>query len=229
MLPPPDLTSWPRTPAEALAQQRQLTSRVQLQPLAGPLRFIGGADVSYAKTRRRLYGAIVVLRWPELELVEERGEEGDEDFPYIPGLLSFREAPVLLRTWQSLRQHPDLLLVDGQGIAHPRRLGLATHLGLLLNVPTIGCAKSHLWGDYISPGPELGAATPLRVPGCEEQVGWVLRSRQGCRPLFISPGHLVTLDDALQIVRECLRHYRLPVPLRLAHLLSNRWRRQHGI
>ncbi len=219
-----ELKNWPRTYAEAVACQQRLVSQVRLQPLNAVPRFIGGADVSYARQRRRLFGAIVVLTWPELEVVEEVGVAGEEEFPYIPGLLTFREAPVLLQAWSRLKRRPDLLLVDGQGIAHPRQLGLATHLGLLLETPTIGCAKSYLYGDYEVPAPEAGAATPLTAAG--EQIGWVLRSRQGCRPLFISPGHLVSLTDALQLVQAALRSYRLPVPLRLAHLLSNRWRRQ---
>lgn len=215
---------WPRTYAEAVACQQRLVSQVRMQPLTGAPQFVGGADVSYARQRRQLFGAIVVLTWPDLEVVEEVGVAGEEEFPYIPGLLTFREAPVLLQAWNRLQQRPDLLFVDGQGIAHPRHLGLATHLGLLLKTPTIGCAKSYLYGDYELPPPEAGAATPLTAAG--EQIGWVLRSRQSCRPLFISPGHLVSLADALQLVQAALRSYRLPVPLRLAHLLSNRWRRQ---
>lgn len=224
-----DLANWPQTYAAAVACQLELVSQVRLQPLAKPLKFIGGADVSYAKNRRRLFGAIVVLSWPDLKVVEEVGLEGEERFPYIPGLLSFREAPILLQAWEQLQQRSDLLLVDGQGIAHPRRLGLATHLGLLLATPTIGCAKSYLWGEYDPPGPEYGAVTPLLAAGGGEQLGWVLRSRQGCRPLFISPGHLITLAEALEVVRATLRRYRLPLPLRLAHLLSNRWRQASGV
>lgn len=215
---------WPRTVAAARAWQERLQALVALRPLPGQPRRLAGVDVAYEKGERRLYGAAVVLSWPTLEIVEAAGVSGPVPFPYIPGLLSFREAPILQAAVQKLAQPPEVILVDGQGIAHPRRLGLASHLGLLLGIPTIGCAKSRLWGEMGELGEEKGSSCPLTAGGVV--VGWVLRSRRGCRPLFISPGHLVTLEESLEVVRMCLGPYRLPLPLRAAHILSNRLRRQ---
>ena len=155
-------------------------------------------------------------------MIESAEAIGTVNFPYIPGLLSFREAPILLAALQKLRQKPDVILVDGQGIAHPRGLGLAAHLGFLVGIPTIGCAKSRLCGEFGELKLEAGSFRPLRWN--EKQVGWVLRSRRGGRPLFISPGHLITLDESLNLIRQCLGKYRLPLPLREAHILSNRLR-----
>ncbi len=216
--------AWPRTVAAARAWQARLQNAIELRPLPGPPCRLAGVDAAYEKEERRLYGAAVVLTWPELVLVEAVGASGPVPFPYIPGLLSFREAPILAAAVRKLPQPPDVILVDGQGIAHPRRLGLASHLGLLLGIPTIGCAKSRLWGEMGELGEEKGSYCPLTAGGVV--VGWVLRSRTGCRPLFISPGHLITLEECLKVVMNCLGPYRLPLPLRAAHLWSNRLRRQ---
>jgi len=215
---------WPATVAAARAWQERMQALVKLRPLPRPPRRIAGVDAAYEKGERRLYGAAVVLSWPDLEMVAAAGVSGPVPFPYIPGLLSFREAPILQAAVRKLPQPPDVILVDGQGIAHPRRLGLASHLGLLLGMPTIGCAKSRLWGEMGDLGEEKGSWCPLSAGG--RIVGWVLRSRRGCRPLFISPGHLITLEETLEVVTMCLGPYRLPLPLRGAHLLSNRLRRQ---
>jgi deoxyribonuclease V len=215
---------WPQTCAEALACQQSLCSQVRLQPLPAPPRLVAGVDASYSRTDRKIYGAAVVLSLPELALIDAAGVSGPVPFPYIPGLLTFREAPILLAALQQLRRPPDVILVDGQGIAHPRGLGLAAHLGLLANIPTIGCAKSRLWGTYGELDLEQDSLRPLSTE--EKQIGWVLRSRRNCRPLFISPGHLVTLAESLALTRQCLGKYRLPLPLREAHLLSQRLRRQ---
>jgi deoxyribonuclease V len=185
---------------------------------------VAGVDAAYSKTDRAIYGAAVVLSLPDLALVEAAGASGPVTFPYIPGLLTFREAPILLAALQQLRHLPDVILVDGQGIAHPRGLGLAAHLGLLAGRPTIGCAKSRLVGEYGELKLEKGSVCPLTWEG--KKVGWVLRSSRGCRPLFISSGHLITLEESLEITRQCLGKYRLPLPLREAHILSNRLRRQ---
>ena len=222
----PHHSNWPQTPAEALACQERLRSQVRLQPLPAPPRLVAGVDAAYSKTDREIFGAAVVLSLPELAVVETAGVSGTVKFPYIPGLLSFREIPILLAALQKIRQPPDVILVDGQGIAHPRGLGLAAHLGLLLNIPTIGCAKSRLCGEFGELKPEAGSFCPLTWK--EKQVGWVLRSRRGGRPLFISPGHLITLDESLNLIRQCLGKYRLPLPLREAHILSNKLRRTGG-
>jgi deoxyribonuclease V len=187
---------------------------------------VAGVDAAYSKIGRHLFGAAVVMTLPELAVVESAGVSGPVSFPYIPGLLSFREAPILLDALQKLRQRPDLILVDGQGIAHPRGLGLAAHLGLLVGIPTIGCAKSRLGGEFDELKPEEGSFCPLRWN--EKRVGWVLRSRPEGRPLFVSPGHLISLEESLALTRQCLGKYRLPLPLREAHLLSNTLRRTGG-
>lgn len=214
---------WPQTCAEALACQDRLRSRVRLQPLPASPRLVAGVDAAYTKADRSIFGAVVVVSLPDLTVVDAAGVSGPVDFPYIPGLLSFREAPILLAALQNLRQLPDVILVDGQGIAHPWGLGLAAHLGLLVGLPTVGCAKSRLCGEHGELNLEAGSACPLTLT--EKQVGWVLRSRRGCRPLFVSPGHLITLDESLTLVRQCLGKFRLPLPLREAHILSNRLRR----
>jgi deoxyribonuclease V len=215
---------WPETYAEAISCQERLRSQVRLQPLPAPPRLVAGVDASYDKKNQKMYGAAVVLSLPELTLVESAGISGPVPFPYIPGLLSFREAPILIAALKKLRHLPDVILVDGQGIAHPRGLGLATHLGLLIGIPTLGCAKSRLCGDFGELNLKAGSACSLTLKN--KQVGWVLRSRQGCRPLFVSPGHLITLNESLDLVRQCLKKYRLPLPLREAHTLSTSLRRR---
>ncbi|HAY22366.1 MAG TPA: deoxyribonuclease V [Desulfobacterales bacterium] len=215
---------WPPTYEEARRLQALLRSQVRLAPLPHPPRLLAGVDVSYSKAERKIFGSIVIMNFPEMTVVETAGMTGEERFPYIPGLLSFREAPILLEALAKIQHRPELILVDGQGIAHPRGLGLASHLGLLSGIPTIGCAKSRLWGDFDTLGDQAGSCRPLSWHG--QQLGWVLRSKNNCRPLFISPGHLVTMAESLTIVRLCLRKYRLPLPLREAHLLSNTIRRQ---
>ncbi|MGQ9920303.1 MAG: endonuclease V, partial [Desulfobacca sp.] len=193
---------WPRTVAAARAWQERLQASVVLRPLPGPPGRIAGVDVAYEKEERRLYGAAVVLAGPDMEIVAAAGVCGPVPFPYIPGFLSFREAPILQAAVRQLAPPPDVILVDGQGLAHPRGLGLASHLGLLLGIPTIGCAKSRLWGDMGELGEAKGSFCPLTAGG--QRVGWVLRSRRGCRPLFISADHLITLEESLEVVRQCL-------------------------
>jgi deoxyribonuclease V len=219
-----EIVAYPQTPAEAVACQERLRSRVRLQPLPAPPRLVAGVDAAYSKIGRKIFGAAVVISLPELCIIETATVCSTVDFPYVPGLFSFREAPVLCAALEKITSSPDVILVDGHGIAHPRGLGLASYLGLLLNAPTVGCAKSRLCGEFGELAPEAGSFTPLRWEG--KQVGWVLRSRRGGRPLFISPGHLITLNESLETVRQCLRKFRLPLPLRQAHVLSNRRRRQ---
>jgi len=158
---------------------------------------------------------VVVLRCPGLEVVEVRVVRGEVSFPYVPGLLSFREAPLILRACEGLRTTPDLILVDGQGIAHPRRLGLASHLGVLLGVATVGCAKSRLCGSHDTPGDERGSCAELVDGG--ETIGMVVRTRPGTKPVYVSVGHGIDLQTAVRRVLECCRGYRLPEPVRMAH------------
>ena len=158
---------------------------------------------------------MVTLRYPELIVAAGQTAQGTVEFPYVPGLLSFRELPLVLRAFEEMASAPDLVFVDGQGIAHPRRFGIAAHLGLLLDVPTIGCAKSWLIGDHEEPGMEAGSYTPLVDGG--ETIGAVVRTRSGVKPVYVSIGHKVSLEQAVQWVLACCRGYRLPEPTRMAH------------
>jgi len=175
-------------------------------------------DISAGKREGMATAAVVVLNYPELRLVEMEIAQGELDFPYIPGLLSFRESPLTLAACQKLTTAPDLILVDGQGIAHPRRLGLASHLGLFLNMPTIGCAKSLLCGDHEAPMIEPGSYA--EIADKDEIIGAALRTKLGVKPVYVSIGHKVDLNTAIYWVMNCCRGYRLPEPTRLAHLAA---------
>jgi deoxyribonuclease V len=216
------LTCWPRTYQEALALQEELRHRVQLIPLPRPPRFVAGADAICDRADENIFGAMAVYSYPELELVEEAGAVGLCPFPYRTGLLSFREVPILAAAFARLKQRPDVLLVDGQGIAHPRGLGLATHLGLVLDIPSIGLAKSRLVGQGDEPGPDAGAASPLVWQG--KVVGLILRTQRERKPFYLSPGHRITLAESREIVMACVRRFRHPLPLRQADSLSRRLR-----
>lgn len=210
----------PKNYQEAVACQEALREQVRLEPLPRPPRLVGGADAAYDREEGLVFGAIAVFSFPDLSLVAEAALVCPTPFPYIPGLLTFREAPVLLKVWERLRERPEVLLVDGQGLAHPRGLGIASHLGVLLDLPTIGVAKSRLVGEGVVPGPHRGAASPLSHQG--QVVGWILRTREGVKPLFVSPGHRVSLGDCRDLTLACVRQYRIPEPLRRAHWLSRR-------
>lgn len=184
-----------------------------------PPRYIGGADVGFEQGGEVTRAALVILEYPSLKLVEHRVARIATTMPYIPGFLSFREYPALLAAWALLEQKPDLLFVDGHGIAHPRRLGVASHFGLLVDVPTIGVAKRRLCGKFEPLEEEPGARQPLLDK--EEQIGWVLRSKRRCNPLFISSGHRVSADTALHWVETCLQGYRLPEPTRWADAVAS--------
>jgi len=214
------LTSWPKTYQEAVALQEELRHRVRLTPLARPPCLVAGADAICSRDERRIFGAIVVYTYPELTLVEEAGVAGDCPFPYRTGLLSFREIPILAAAFQRLKQRPDVLLADGQGIAHPRGLGLASHLGLVLDLPTIGVAKSRLSGEGMEPDREAGATSPLVWRG--KVIGLILWTQTGVKPLYLSPGHRITLPECLEITLGCVTKYRVPLPLRQADLLTRR-------
>jgi deoxyribonuclease V len=205
----------PLTPREAIRLQERLRDRVVRTGSLRP-RLVAGADVSERGDRAR--AAIVVTR--DLETVEEATSEGPVPFPYIPGLLSFREIPSLLEAWRKVKIRPDVVIVDGQGTAHPRRLGIASHLGLLIDVPTIGCAKSLLVGRYEEPGPERGAWSPLVDRG--ETIGAALRTQDGRSVVYVSVGHRISLAAAIRVVLACAPRYRLPEPQRLADRLSKR-------
>ena len=208
---------------EAVAIQKGLRSQVVRRGSVRPLRMIAGADVSYAKRAATMYAAVVVLEWPSLDVVEEVTAQRKAEFPYIPGLLSFREMPALLAVFEKLQAKLDVIVCDGHGVAHPRGFGIASHLGVLLDVPTIGCAKKRLVGEHVEPGPEKGSRAPLRFDG--RTVGTVLRTRSNVKPVFVSVGHRIALSSAVRIVLETAVRYRLPEPTRLAHVLSNAARR----
>jgi len=208
------LHPWETSPTEARQIQREMAGRVSRESAIGELRLIAGADVAAGGRGRSARAAVVVLSYPALTLVETRTVELPLRFPYIPGLLSFRESPVLVQAFEQLEHTPDLVMVDGQGIAHPRRIGIASHLGLLLDLPTIGCAKSRLIGQHDEVGAEPGCWTPLIDE--DEVIGAVVRTKAGARPLYISIGHKVDLDAAVSWVLGSCRGYRLPEPTRLA-------------
>ncbi len=216
------LHDWPLNVAEALAVQSALAGRVDTSAPFETFEFVAGCDIAYHLTQPRLFAAVVVLTGKDLSIVEESVVECGVNFPYIPGLLSFREIPALLTAFAELRQPPDVVMVDGQGIAHPRRFGLACHLGLWLNRPCIGCAKSWLAGTHSEPGACEGDATPLFIDG--EEVGAVLRSASGARPVYVSPGHNIDVPSSTAVVRATLSGYRQPVPTRFAHMAANRSR-----
>jgi len=210
-----DLHPWVVSPAEAAQIQRMLSPQVIRRGEPAEVRLIAGVDISVDASRRRGIGAVIVLSYPDLQLVEASIEEADLSFPYVPGLLSFRETPVLRSALEKLSNRPDLLIADAQGLAHPRRFGLACHLGLLLDLPTIGCAKSRLIGEHWPLGEEVGSRADLTDEG--EVIGSVLRTRSGTRPVFVSIGHRISLRAAEEWVLRCCKGYRLPEPTRLAH------------
>ena len=218
----PALHSWDLTRGEAIEVQRRLRNLVRLQPLARPVNTIAGADISYNRYSDTVYAGIVVLSLPDLRIIESAGVRSTAKFPYVPGLLSFREAPSLLEVWEKLKTKPDVLMLDGQGIAHPRRFGIACHIGVLLDWPTIGCAKSILVGKYGELGPEAGSRAPLIDKG--EQIGVALRTKNKVAPVYVSPGHLIDLDSSVDLVLRSVTRYRLPETTRQAHLLVNRLR-----
>jgi deoxyribonuclease V len=217
------LHAWDLTPSEAIALQRELAGRVVTDMPLTACERIAGADVSYNRFSSTFYAGVVVVRVADGEVIERRGAVKDTPFPYVPGLLSFREAPALLDAFARVETEPDAVMCDGQGLAHPRRLGIACHLGLWLDVPTIGCAKTHLTGTFDEPGGEPGSTAPLRLG--MDVVGEVVRSKARTRPLFVSPGHKIDVASATRWVLASGRGYRLPEPTRQAHLYVNALRR----
>jgi deoxyribonuclease V len=217
--------NWNVTPKEAVELQKELRGKIKLVPLTKEIKYIGGADVSMNMFSKNGFAGFVVLSYPDLKMIDHSVIKGELTFPYIPGLLSFREIPLLLEAWKSLKKKPDLIVVDGMGIAHPRRLGIATHLGLILGVPTIGCGKSLLTGVYEEPKDEPGDFSYLYDKyNKEEIIGAVLRTKRGVKPVFVSPGNLITLPEAIEIVKKCIIKHRLPEPTRFAHNTVNEYR-----
>lgn len=216
---------WDLTPKEAMALQTRLRHRVVAEDRFGEVRTVAGLDVGYDRSdlghdqrQRHLRAAVAVLTYPELQPVEEATAEGPAAFPYVPGLLSFREIPPLLEALDRLRRLPDLLLCDGQGYAHPRRFGLACHLGVVVDRPAVGVAKSRFIGEHPEPPAERGAWVPLTDGG--EVIGAVLRTRSRVKPVYLSIGHRVSLETAIAFTLATAPRYRLPEPLRRAHRLA---------
>ena len=211
---------WKLTPAQAIALQDELRQRVECIDRLPAIRHVAGVDVGYEDEGRVTRAAVAVLSFPELERVESALALRPTVFPYIPGLLSFRELPAVLSALASLKTLPDIILCDGQGIAHPRRFGIASHLGVLLDMPTVGVAKTRLLGRHADPPDVKGAWTPLRDGA--ETIGAVLRTRAGVKPLYVSIGHRVCLESAVALTLACTPRYRLPETTRQAHRLASR-------
>jgi len=244
------LHSWDLSYSQAVALQKHLAQKVQLTQLKNQPKIIAGLDCALSKNDQKIIAAAVVLRapnairglrgpleLPDFELIETTTASQKLTFPYIPGLLSFREAPVCIAAVEKLKKTPDAFIIDGQGIAHPRRLGLAAHLGLFFDKPTIGCAKSRLIGNFKEPPPEKGSWSPLkdkqsiknnvrdkRRATSDEIIGAVVRTRTNVKPVFVSIGNKCTLKDAIKITLACTTRYRLPEPTRLAHQLVSKLR-----
>jgi len=210
---------WPQTAAAAIALQQQLRSQVRTEDDLGPVSRVAGVDVGFEAGGAVTRAAVAVLRWPELDLQDQAIARRPTAFPYIPGLLSFREVPAILDALQQLTTPPDLLLCDGQGLAHPRRFGIACHLGLLVDIPSIGVAKSRLVGHHAPVPEERGAWEPL--VDRSEVIGAVLKTRPRTNPLYISSGHRISLPTAVEWVMNCTTRYRLPETTRWAHRLAS--------
>ena len=213
------LHDWNVSPAEAVALQQQ----VRIEPLTITPKTIAGCDISFNKFEETVYAGIVVLDLETLETIEEAGVVSTAPFPYIPGLLSFREIPSLLEAWSKLKTEPDVVMFDGHGIAHPRRMGIASHAGLFLNRPTFGCGKSVLVGKYDEPAPERESWSPMTH--YKDVIGAALRTKNKVNPVYVSPGHLIDLETAIALTLRCNGGYRIPEPTRRTHNLVNALRR----
>ncbi|KAF0218494.1 MAG: deoxyribonuclease [Geobacteraceae bacterium] len=216
--------NWPTNVEEAKPIQESLAHEVRLAPLEKEITTIAGVDAAFSG--ELIIAAVSLFDFNTLSLLDETHAIMETPFPYIPGYLSFREAPAILSAIEKLSHPPDLFIVDGQGIAHPRRIGIASFLGVLMKLPTIGCAKSRLVGKYEEPAPGKGSWSPLIDKG--ETVGAVLRTRDRVRPVFVSPGHLITLPEAIDVILHCATKYRLPEPQRAADALAGRVKREAG-
>lgn len=207
---------------QAIAYQQELREQIQIKPLDKTIRIIGGSDISFNKYSEIVYAGILLFKYPEMEAIGHASAISRTTFPYISGLLAFREVPALLEAWNKLGTKPDLLVLDGQGIAHRRRMGIASHFGVITNTPTIGSAKSRLFGKYEEPANEVFAQSPMYDK--QEVIGIALRSKKNCNPIYISPGHQITLEQSVDVIKNCLKGYRIPEPTRQAHLLVNQIR-----
>jgi deoxyribonuclease V len=205
-------TPWNLKPLEAIRLQERLAKRVELEDRLGPIRTIAAADIAFDPATNIAFASVIVYRFPDLVEIERRRVRRKLRFPYIPGLLSFRECPILLAAFARLKTSPDVILIDGHGRAHPRRFGIACHMGVLLDRPAIGCGKSLLVGKHREPGKQRGATAPLIHK--DEQVGVALRTRDDVKPIYVSQGNRVSLPTAVKLVKHCLDGFRIPKPIR---------------
>ena len=221
-----EIHSFDLTPAEAIRIQERLREQVRRSGDAGEVSLVAGADASYAKGEDIIHAVVVALSYPDLTVVERISAAAVTPFPYIPGLLTFREGPALIEAFRRLRSEPDVIFFDGQGIAHPRGLGIASHMGVLLDRPAIGVAKSLLAGTVSDPGAGRGSTAPILRDG--ETIGMAVRTRERVKPVYVSVGHRIDLSQAVDLVLATARGYRLPEPTRQAHLFANAVRRGDG-
>lgn len=208
------LYPWDLAPQHAVSLQNKLRSKIKIKKWMGTLRLIAGVDAAFK--RDKATGAVVVLDYPEFKIIEQVCKTTKIPYPYIPGLLTFREGPVLGKCFSALRHKPDIIIFDGQGIAHPRNMGIATHMGILLDKTTIGCAKTHLFGEYTEPQNQRGAFSYL-LDKQGKRIGAVLRTKNFVKPIFVSPGHKIDIDSSLRVILMCTKKYRIPEAIRLAH------------
>jgi deoxyribonuclease V len=211
------------SPKEAIQVQQKLRKQIEISALDKEIKTVGGADISFHRGSDEIHAAIIVLELPRLKPVTRSLVTDEMTFPYIPGLLAFREMPVLLKAWNLLQVKPDVLILDGHGIAHPRRMGIATHFGIEVDHPTIGCAKNILTGNHGELGSKKGATADLLDK--DERIGFALRSRTNVNPIFVSPGHKLSFKNAYSIVMSTLTKYKLPRTTRLAHRWANKLRK----
>ncbi len=240
------LHDWNLTPTEAVELQKELRGKIHIEPLKREVNLVAGCDISFNKFSEIVYAGIVVLRLPELEVVDSATVITRTSFPYIPGLLSFRETPALLEAWERLETAPDVVMLDGQGLAHPRRFGIACHFGLLVGLPTLGCAKTVLRGKYDEPDEKAGSYSLMTDKG--KTVGAAVRTKDRVAPVYVSVGHQIDLPGAIKLALRCVKgyrandegetlfdiksasksKYRIPEPTRQAHLFVNELRRRES-
>jgi deoxyribonuclease V len=221
-----NLHRWELSPKEAIELQKQLASRVDTRTPLVQCDLIAGADISYNRFSPVFYASVVVLRTSDWTVIEKQDVIRESTFPYIPGLLSFREAPAILEALRNVKHQPNAVMIDGHGIAHPRRIGIASHVGLFLDLPTIGCAKSLLIGTHRVPGQKRGSLAALMHKG--ETIGSIVRTRDKVKPVFVSVGHKIDQASAVRLVLQGAQGYRIPEPTRQAHLHVNELRRLGG-
>lgn len=225
MIPVPDYNAL--SPQDALRHQADMSARTDLSPMPGEPRIIAGADISFNKYSETVYAGMVLMTFPALQIIHRESVVTRATFPYVPGLLAYREAPALIEVWNKLPHKPDLVILDGMGIAHPRRMGIAVHFGILADVPAMGCGKSLLCGRHEPLGEEAGSTVPLIHQG--EVIGTVLRTKRKTNPVFISPGHKISMEQSVDVIRRCVAGYRIPEPTRQAHLWVNEVRVAAGV